>query len=143
MSEHTEVTLERFKYCILQDISKELAEDFAISPKVDLSLHQDFTCDHLVLRLRQDIFGKQLEKVTIRYPYGWWDAIKARWFPKWAKRKWPVSMRVHLIDVKALYPSIPEIPDHPHVINFYHGDWLDFDYGRPPWDGSPLTTAES
>ena len=28
----------------------------------------------------------------LRWPDGWWQALKDRWFPAWAKGRWPVRM---------------------------------------------------
>ena len=31
------------------------------------------------------------EHYQLKYPRTWWDAVKARWFPKWLLRKFPVE----------------------------------------------------
>jgi len=33
-----------------------------------------------------------------QWPATWWDAFKERWFPAWAKRRWPVRHRKVSID---------------------------------------------
>ena len=73
--------------------------------------------NELTLMIRQDIFGKQLEEVDIKYPADWWQAVKDRWFPEWAKRHWPVMFTRHHVNVRALYPTIPEVPDHRAYMN--------------------------
>lgn len=40
---------------------------------------------------------------TFAYPADWWQAFKLRWFPKWARRRWPAKMS-H-IKVLALFPE--------------------------------------
>ena len=117
MTDYTEVALERFKRIAFKYITRELVNDFAIPAKVDISLHCSFMLDDLALRVRQDIFGKQLEKVDIKYPADWWQAVKDRWFPDWAKHRWPVMFTRHHVDVKALYPSMPEVPEHRGYMN--------------------------
>lgn len=110
MTEYTEVALERFKRCAIS----YLADDFAIPAKIRLSLEE------CAATIRQDIFGKQLEKVDVKYPADWWQAVKDRWFPEWAKRRWPVQYKRHFIDAKALYPTIPDVPGHQHYLNITH-----------------------
>jgi len=52
------------------------------------------------------LWGKELGYHEFRAPADWAEAFKARWFPAWALRRWPVRERIERLDVKALYPSI-------------------------------------
>ena len=104
----------------LEYIPLELSKDFAIPAQVRMSLDDRFMFDELTLCVRQDIFGKQLERVDIKYPADWWQAVKDRWFPGWAKERWPVMFTRHHVDVKALYPTMPEVPNHKGYMNFSH-----------------------
>lgn len=33
-----------------------------------------------------------------RWPATWWDAVKERWYPTWAKRRWPVRYEKVTVD---------------------------------------------
>lgn len=48
------------------------------------------------------IYAQQLE--TLEYPATWWDAFKARWFPCWILRHFPVEFTRW--EAKALYPRL-------------------------------------
>lgn len=41
-------------------------------------------------------------------PADWWQHFKLRWFPKWAKKKWPV--RYEWVTAYHVFPEIP-IPE--------------------------------
>ena len=66
--------LERLQYVILTYLSKELAEDFAISPKVEVSQYASFMKDLVAVHIVQDIVGRRMEEVECRYPADWWQA---------------------------------------------------------------------
>ena len=44
----------------------------------------------IVLKIRQRSLARTVEKHS--YPETWWDAVKARWYPKWLKARFPVQM---------------------------------------------------
>lgn len=44
----------------------------------------------LVTALSAMVWGKT--RKIVRYPETWLDAFKLRWFPKWAKDKWPPTI---------------------------------------------------
>jgi len=51
-----------------------------------------------------------LEDVEIAYPSTWVDAVKDRWWPEWAKRRWPPIFTRHHIKVADAYTDFP-LPD--------------------------------
>lgn len=51
-----------------------------------------------------------LEEYTFKAPADWLEAMKERWLPAWALKRWPVRYRVDTINVLALYPQIPVLP---------------------------------
>ena len=87
-------TLEKLQIGLEQIVSHELMDG-----RVDMST------DNILLgvrmRLRGYIWSEQVE--VIKYPADWWQALKARWFPKWALRRWPVDYIVY--DVRVIYPD--------------------------------------
>jgi len=59
--------------------------------------------------------GEVLSDQSFAWPATWWDALKARWFPGWAKRRWPVRLERHSVRVEALYPQV-SVPRQFHII---------------------------
>ena len=104
------VTLERMKLVAVQYITDELAEQFAVPAKVELSALGSFSCDEIVLRVVQEVYGREMERIEVCYPFDWWEAFKARWFPAWAKERWPVRWITEQITARELYPKVA-LPD--------------------------------
>ena len=68
----------------------------------------DCILDEMVYRIHSDIYGRTLTK----YPRDWWEAVKERWFPAWALKRWPVLYN----RIDELYPEL-ELPSAgPRVI---------------------------
>ncbi len=55
--------------------------------------------------MRDYLWGEKPEYKEVSYPADWWQAFKERWFPKWAKRRWPVEYEVRRITLHVLYPN--------------------------------------
>jgi len=102
----TTETLERIKLVVLTTISPELAAHFALPPRVEVSPFRGFIADDLAVRIIQEVYGKELERVSAEYPADWWQAFKARWFPAWAKQRWPVRMKQIELVAQELYPKV-------------------------------------
>ncbi len=97
---------------ILATLARELHEEFVINPEVDIMVHADMI-GSMMVRAIQDVMGEQLERVECRYPADWWQAVKARWLPTWAMRRWPVREIVTVLEAKAIYPKIG-LPEQKH-----------------------------
>jgi hypothetical protein len=110
MNDIDSIELERFKFVVLAALDKH----FAISAEVDFSEH---IADNITARVIQDIFGKTVEKLEIRYPQDWKQAVKMRFAPQWFLKRWPVIYNHEVMELRALYPSIPDIPDHPYILH--------------------------
>ena len=100
------VTLERMKLVAVEYITTELAEQFAVPAKVELSAMGRFSCDEIVLRIVQEVYGREMERIEVRYPLDWREAFKERWFPAWAKERWPVRWVTEQITARELYPKM-------------------------------------
>lgn len=77
---------------------------YAEPPMVRVQLEQMF--DALQVTVEQSIWSQTLKHIELPYPADWWQAFKKRWFPRWAKRRWPVVRETYVIDVKALWPHL-------------------------------------
>ncbi len=67
--------------------------------------------------------------VEVSYPRDWWQHLKARWFPAWALRRWPVAMTVERVgfsaDATALFPEVELFDRGKKVIYaFDRVEWL-------------------
>lgn len=71
-----------------------------------LSVTEDFITGDLVVTLRSFIWSRKIADQDVRYPATWWDAFKARWFPRWAQRRWPVVERVVSFTAHHDYPGL-------------------------------------
>jgi hypothetical protein len=78
--------------------------------KFDVAYEVDHLTRNIVFAFNAFIAGEKLR--TITYPTTWWDAVKERWFPEWALKKWPVNRTCFQID--ALYPEMA-IPDQGRI----------------------------
>lgn len=101
MAENT-VTLDVEKFVTAMSLSDELLAD------THFDVYQMVT--HHVVRSWREILSQKLDKIEADYPTDWWEAVKARWFPRWALRRWPVRMTHIELVAQALYPDIA-IPD--------------------------------
>ena len=108
--------LENMMFAVMALITKELAEDFAQAADADYSMMDNWAHDTITLRVKQRVFGKQVLHEVISYPADWKEALKERWYPMWAKDKWPVRYATKTFDVRELVPSL-NIPGHKPFIN--------------------------
>jgi hypothetical protein len=69
---------------------------------------------HVILNISGYIWSEKLGVDTVRWPADWWQAFKERWYPAWAKRRWPVRYNTHTVDIRAAYPTLrPSLPQYP------------------------------
>ena len=97
--------LEKMKLMAQTIISRELAEDFANAPEVRSGI-LDYVTGSMVLQVRQEVYGRQLDEVKAEWPADWWQAFKARWLPAWALRRWPIKMHAVILEARELYPKL-------------------------------------
>ena len=79
----------------------------------DIERSTTWATDKVIVRFNASIASQHidtLEDYTFKAPSDWWEAVKERWFPAWALKRWPVCYRVDTINVLALYPQIPVMP---------------------------------
>lgn len=64
--------------------------------------------DALVIHLHAIVLGEKCADPTVvKYPADWWEALKARWFPEWALKRWPARMARYTLEHKITYPNMP------------------------------------
>lgn len=86
-----------------------------------LGAHAEVDVDRILyeirFRVRGYLLGETLETIVKHYPKDWWQAFKERWFPRWAKIRWPVEYTELSASIKAIYPKLKvSLPDEEHQI---------------------------
>lgn len=96
----THIELEQYRAVASQAMSREFAE------AADLEVARNQFMDALVFRLTQTIWGRKVGERLVRWPADWWQAVKERWFPGWALRRWPVEYAWATIEARDLFPAV-------------------------------------
>lgn len=110
-AEAREMDLKRFQLMFMTKISTDMAKDFAILPKVEWSMYDDWIENMMTLRVRQEILGQgPFACPTIEFPKDWVEAVKERFAPTWLLRHWPVKYTKNYFDVRIIYPMM-KYPD--------------------------------
>lgn len=77
---------------------------------------EDFLTRQTAVAFRTYFLGLGQEKREVEWPADWWQHFKARWFPAWAKRRWPVQMtRREFIVYAKVCPHIGSKDDGDHL----------------------------
>ena len=74
----------------------------------------------LAVQLKLQFAGKG-EVLTFRVPRTWWDHLKARWFPRWLLRWFPVDFRAITIECRAVFPELKAVPHKVHYLTTARG----------------------
>jgi len=82
----TELTLQKELVRVRQRVSPGMLEELN---DLNVDVFTDLLGD-MVITLHAHVFSRRVADTTVRYPATWWDALKARWFPAWVLRRWPV-----------------------------------------------------
>lgn len=69
-----------------------------------------------LVRIRRYVWEQLVDRYSFEYPCDWWQHFKQRWFPQWARQRWPVRMQKKTVTVKASYPSLMHPPGHAPVM---------------------------
>jgi len=85
-------------------------EKMKVQSSMDVALHspvlrehQDYIYNRLEYTLKAYVWANP-KSAAIEYPKDWWQSFKDRWFPVWAKKRWPVKMR-H-VDIREIFPFL-------------------------------------
>jgi len=58
------------------------------------------------------VWADHVDTKEVTYPVDWWQAFKDRWFPQWAKKRWPIKYNDYAIEKWLTYPGIDyRVPD--------------------------------
>jgi len=111
-------TLEKLQIGFMQNISPYLLDaDVNISERIGHNIE---------CQIRGFIWADEAKRYVFKYPADWKEAFKERWFPKWAKRKWPVVYKNHEITARNIYPELKlSIPKETHTVVLSSLMWKD------------------
>lgn len=115
MEETKSEKLKQFRLIAVTRIAEKMMEHFAVMPRVEWLEHVDFMSNDVALRVVQKVWGKEAERQECEYPTDWWQAFKARWFPRWARDRYPVRMVRVVMTARELYPGV-SFPEKDPVI---------------------------
>ena len=143
MTEFEMIDLEQFKLIFVQYVSDEHIKidgtpvKFGEWPKV--TIHTDigeWGARECAVRIVQKIWGREVQRQEVQWPRDWWQAFKERWYPEWAKARWPVQYKHCVITARELYPEIGLPPDrYRAAIAVDKSSWTDDPGGRiSEWD---------
>jgi len=99
------VELEKIKLVVMSYLDSRLAQ-FAIDPKVEIVSQVEWAAESIAIRIEQQVFGREVQRQECEWPRDWWQAFKERWYPAWAKRRWPVEYERYVITARELYPQM-------------------------------------
>ena len=117
MVNYREVELEKIRFALDQYISSEL---------LDSELYIDLVGDQIRACIRGFIWGESgsAHYQEIEYPRDWFQAFKARWFPAWLIKRYPIIYHKVIIDVKTIYPEFKAIvPGQKYRLLIHRNDY--------------------
>jgi hypothetical protein len=80
---------------------------YGLNLKVYREVDKDYTENYIVYQVRGYVWSQDAgKKVSFKYPAGWWQAFKERWFRGWLLRRYPVIYTHKEFQVKATYPDL-------------------------------------
>lgn len=115
----SQVELERLRFGLQTRLDAELLS-------ANVRCAEDILTQSVIFEVRGSIWAekKSAQVFSFEYPADWWQAFKSRWFPSWAKRRWPVEMQKIKVDVKAIYPDYrPALPDREYRLMIHKVDF--------------------
>jgi len=87
-----EVKYHLHKLCVRYEVPYDSLEVLALPHHL---------ADSILVGVTKMIYGRDLQE--IKFPIDWKEAFKARWFPKWLKKRFPIKYQV--IKVTAFLPQ--------------------------------------
>lgn len=111
MTDNT-VQLQKIRLGMLVDVA---SKDFY---DADVTVYQQ-TMDKVQIAITGYVWGEngKWPSEHIEYPRDWWQALKERWYPAWAKKRWPIRYIHYVYDVSVIYPEFEvAMPDEKHKI---------------------------
>lgn len=106
---------------LLQYFVDVYLSEFAMRASVSTEMLVTDALGGMAIAIRQKVFGRKLKEITCEWPADWWQAFRARWFPRWWLRRWPVRYERRQLVAHELYPELKMPDDHPMVMEIRRG----------------------
>ncbi len=100
-----EKTLQRIEFGITHRLTKEVAEELALDIIYGGAVYDELF-HQVVIRIKGSLLVDQVERVNVKYPSDWWQAVKDRWFPKWLLKHYPIQYITQSLSARILYPHM-------------------------------------
>lgn len=87
-----------------------------LANQAKLESYMDHVRQEMVYHLSVEVAAFRVDTKKYRYPRDWKEALKERFAPGWARRRWPVRYIEGKIEAKAIFPALKTFPDGPHYM---------------------------
>lgn len=57
----------------------------------DVNAAIDYAAGQMVARLEVEMLGREIGRITAKWPADWWQAVRERWAPAWWLKRHPVK----------------------------------------------------
>ena len=104
-------------------IQTAIGNEVLLRGKIDVESFAKHELRATIVRLRSYVHAMPREKISVhkQWPADWWQAFRARWFPRWWLRKFPV--KYERVDIEQTIYG----PVCPHLLcedNREHFQWM-------------------
>lgn len=84
-----------------------------------VDVYRLFDAREMVVKIEQAVWARALCKAhQFDFPADWWQALKHRWFPRWALRRWPVRFASFDLTPYHAYPEMT-MPHGQRAVFYY------------------------
>jgi len=88
-------------------ITPEIIERLRVKPAgAEIQFLRGFLGRELVAQVHM-WFATRKHVERVQWPTDWWEAVKERFAPRWARERWPVRYTAKELDARAIWPSFP------------------------------------
>ncbi len=115
-----ETVLTKIQRAVFYLLSNYEARVFTEDPEVNISDH--YLGEDILIRVTQCMLGHDIESICVRYPDGWVEAFKNRFFRGWLRKKFPIKYIKETMIKTVVYPDLL-IPDKDKII-YLHKEGL-------------------
>lgn len=114
--EVTTVQLERLRRAIYTEVSRACLEAGVTGGQIRVELHDSWLVNSIAVRVVQGLLAERIDEISETYPADWWQALKERWFPHWALKRWPVQNKTVCLTSYAVHFQL-SMPHEPYFVH--------------------------
>lgn len=96
------------EFVMLQKKTWQLEQSLSDSA-FSLDLVAEETANQMRMQLTAAVLCNEVDCGSIKVPLNWKESFKERWFPEWAKKRWPVKYMEFEAMAWMLYPFIERV----------------------------------